>query len=387
MIKGHDGTWYLATRTRKVTSKEEYLVFLSGEKGGKNATEVTEKDLCDTTGKGRLLYKEIIFGCVGGVFHATDGVRSARVTECVASEEGDSIAKIRFVHWRSAADNEVDAGVTSSGTADQFFSRFPPAPLGAVATGGGDAGGGGAVGAGAVGEIPLDEYPHLAKLLKATLWRSGAAQAHLEGARLGAFILMATRGATPSPTAEQVPRLAAAAEGVLKAAAEGDPAAFAAVLLELADEFSYGDTESSASAAGLAVADSIVGLIEDLGGAVAAALAPAAPKRKKAPATAAGAAQKRARAEPDSLSDVLAESDDGSEDSYDEEDGEVEEPAQVTPAKRKRVTIAGVTDAEAASGAESERPSRRFSSRRSLSTASLSTWRSPSCSSSAPAST
>ena len=45
MIKGHDGTWYLATRTRKVTSKEEYLVFLSGEKGGKNATEVTEKDL------------------------------------------------------------------------------------------------------------------------------------------------------------------------------------------------------------------------------------------------------------------------------------------------------------------------------------------------------
>ena len=102
MIKGQDGTWYLAMRTRKVTSKEEYLVFLGGEKGGKNATEVTEKDLCDTTGKGRLLYKEIIFGCVGGVFHATDGVRSARVTECVASENGDSIAKIRFVHWRSA---------------------------------------------------------------------------------------------------------------------------------------------------------------------------------------------------------------------------------------------------------------------------------------------
>ena len=47
MIKGQDGTWYLAMRTRKVTSKEEYLVFLGGEKGGKNATEVTEKELCD----------------------------------------------------------------------------------------------------------------------------------------------------------------------------------------------------------------------------------------------------------------------------------------------------------------------------------------------------
>ena len=229
------------------------------------------------------------------------------------------------------------------------------------------------MGAGAVGEIPLDDYPHLAKLLKATLWRSGAAQAHLEGARLGAFILMATRGATPSPTAEQVPRLAAAAEGVLKAAAEGDPAAFAAVLLELADEFSYGDTESSASAAGLAVADSIVGLVEDLGGAVAAALAPAAPKRKKRPPAAAGAAAKKARPEPDSIGDVLAESDDDSEDSYDEEDGEVEEPAHVTPAKRKHVTIAGVTDAEAASGAESDgdglpRAQRRASAARELRT-------------------
>ena len=169
-----------------------------------------------------------------------------------------------------------------------------------------------------------------------------------------------------------MPRLAAAAEGVLKAAAEGDPDAFAAILLELADEFSYGDTESSASAAGLAVADAIVGMIEDLGGAVAAALA-AARKRKKAPAAAAGAAAKKPRAEPDSLNDVLADSDDGSEDSYDEEDGEVQEPSQVTPAKRKRVTIAGVTDAEAASGAESDgdglpRAQRRASAARELRT-------------------
>ena len=106
MIKGQDGTWYLAIRTRKLTRAEEFIVFLSGRKGGRVAAEVTEKDLLDTTGKGRLLYNEIIFGCVGGVFHAADGVRSARVTECIANETGDAIAKLRFVHWRTAADNE-----------------------------------------------------------------------------------------------------------------------------------------------------------------------------------------------------------------------------------------------------------------------------------------
>ena len=73
MIKGQDGTWYLAIRTRKLTRAEEFIVFLSGRKGGRVAAEVTEKDLLDTTGKGRLLYKEIIFGCVGGVFHAARG--------------------------------------------------------------------------------------------------------------------------------------------------------------------------------------------------------------------------------------------------------------------------------------------------------------------------
>ena len=65
VIKGQDGTWYLAVRTRKLTRAEEFIVFLSGGKDGKVAAEVTEKDLLDTTGKGRLLYKEIIFGCVG----------------------------------------------------------------------------------------------------------------------------------------------------------------------------------------------------------------------------------------------------------------------------------------------------------------------------------
>merc|ERR1712086_241762 len=88
VIKGQDGTWYLALRTRKVTRVEEFIVFLGGEKDGKIAAEVTEKDLLDTTGKGHLAYKEIIFGCVGGVFDAADGVRSARVMECVADESG-----------------------------------------------------------------------------------------------------------------------------------------------------------------------------------------------------------------------------------------------------------------------------------------------------------
>ena len=108
---------------------------------------------------------------------------------------------------------------------------------------GGGGGGGGDIAAGAVGEVTLKEYPHLAKLLKATLWRTGAARAKLEGARLGAFVQAATRYSMPAPSAEEVPRLAAAAEGVLKAAAASDPEAFAAVLEALADELSYDDTE------------------------------------------------------------------------------------------------------------------------------------------------
>ena len=92
---------------------------------------------------------------------------------------------------------------------------------------------------------PLKEYPHLAKLLKATLWRKGAAQAKLEGAHLGAFVQAATRYTMPAPSAEQVQRLAAAAEGVLKSAAAGDPEAFAAVLEALADESSLNTTTRS----------------------------------------------------------------------------------------------------------------------------------------------
>ena len=61
----------------------------------------------------------------------------------------------------------------------------------------------------------------------------------------------ATRYATPAPTAEEVPPLAAAAEGVIASAAAGDPEAFAAIFLALADELSYDDTESSAATAGL----------------------------------------------------------------------------------------------------------------------------------------
>ena len=53
VIKGHDGTGYLAIRTRKVTRAEEFIVFLGGENASKIAAEVTEKDLLDTTGKGR----------------------------------------------------------------------------------------------------------------------------------------------------------------------------------------------------------------------------------------------------------------------------------------------------------------------------------------------
>ena len=33
VIKGHDGTWYLAIRTRKLTRAEEFIVFLSRENG------------------------------------------------------------------------------------------------------------------------------------------------------------------------------------------------------------------------------------------------------------------------------------------------------------------------------------------------------------------
>ena len=109
VIKGHDGTWYLAIRTRKLARAEDFIVSLGGEKGGEIAAEVTEKDLYDTTGKGRLLYEKIIFGCVGGVFHAADGVRSARVKACIASENGDSVARLRFVHWRTAADRRRQA--------------------------------------------------------------------------------------------------------------------------------------------------------------------------------------------------------------------------------------------------------------------------------------
>ena len=37
VIKGHDGTWYLAIRARKLTRAEEFTVFLGGEKGGEIA--------------------------------------------------------------------------------------------------------------------------------------------------------------------------------------------------------------------------------------------------------------------------------------------------------------------------------------------------------------
>ena len=115
MIKGHDGTWYLAIRTRKLARAEDFIVSLGGEKGGEIAAEVTEKDLYDTTGKGRLLYEKIIFGCVGGVFHAADGVRSARVTACIASENGDSVARLRFVHWRTAGPEQGSESGESAG--------------------------------------------------------------------------------------------------------------------------------------------------------------------------------------------------------------------------------------------------------------------------------
>ena len=175
MIKGHDGTWYLAIRTRKLARAEDFIVSLGGEKGGEIAAEVTEKDLYDTTGKGRLLYEKIIFGCVGGVFHAADGVRSARVKACIASENGDSVARLRFVHWRTAADNEKDAGVQSSGTADQFFERFPPASLGAAAAGGVSDGGGGGGGGKAARELRTIRPAGMSALQAAAVFFRGRA--------------------------------------------------------------------------------------------------------------------------------------------------------------------------------------------------------------------
>ena len=41
--------------------------------------------------------------------------------------KGDAIAKLHFVHWRTASGNEDATGVLFSGTADQFFERFPAA--------------------------------------------------------------------------------------------------------------------------------------------------------------------------------------------------------------------------------------------------------------------
>ena len=134
---------YAAVKVRKVARAGEFSVFLSGEASSGHVTEVAEKYILDARATGRKAYKQIIFGCVGGIFRSADGGRSARVKECVATAKGDAIAKLRFVHWRTASGNEDATGVQSSGTADQFFERFPPVRLGASITGSGDAGGGG----------------------------------------------------------------------------------------------------------------------------------------------------------------------------------------------------------------------------------------------------
>ena len=116
-------------KVRKVSRAGEFSVFLSGEAGSGHVTEVAEKCIFDAKAMGRKACKQIIFGCVGGVFNSADGRRMARVTGCTGTAAGDSIARLHFVHWRTNFGNEERTGVQSGGSADQFFERFPPAGL------------------------------------------------------------------------------------------------------------------------------------------------------------------------------------------------------------------------------------------------------------------
>ena len=86
-------------KVRKVARAGEFAVFLSGEAGGGHVAEVAEKYILDAKATGRKAYKQIIFGCVGGVFNSADGRRMTRVTGCTGTAAGDSIARLHFVHW------------------------------------------------------------------------------------------------------------------------------------------------------------------------------------------------------------------------------------------------------------------------------------------------
>ena len=99
VIKSQDGSWYTAVKVRKVARAGEFSVFLSGEAGSGHVTEVAEKCILDAKAMGRKACKQIIFGCVGGVFNSADGRRMARVTGCTGTAAGDSIARLHFVHW------------------------------------------------------------------------------------------------------------------------------------------------------------------------------------------------------------------------------------------------------------------------------------------------
>ena len=82
VIKSHDGLWCTAVKVRKVARAGEFSVFLSGEASGGHVTEVAEKCILDAKATGQKAYRQIIFGCVGGVFNSADGRRMARVTGC-----------------------------------------------------------------------------------------------------------------------------------------------------------------------------------------------------------------------------------------------------------------------------------------------------------------
>ena len=90
---------HTAVKVRKVARAGEFSVFLSGEASGGHVSEVAEKCISDAEATGRKAYKQIIFGCVGGVFNSADGRRMTSVTGCTGTAAGDSIARLHFVHW------------------------------------------------------------------------------------------------------------------------------------------------------------------------------------------------------------------------------------------------------------------------------------------------
>ena len=57
MIKGQDGTWYLAVRTRKLTRAEEFIVFLRAGKTARSPLIGGATDLASTGKASQLLLR------------------------------------------------------------------------------------------------------------------------------------------------------------------------------------------------------------------------------------------------------------------------------------------------------------------------------------------